>query len=120
MAKKDEDEDDEENDDEETETKYKTKRTMKVPVNMDVETATALWWTIVGAALFIVGLILMSLSYTTLQLLTTVPTNAAVNLPSGFPQLSAQALNGGVILAVLGLLVMLWSKLKLSRLNLMR
>ncbi len=116
MAAKDEDDDDDNTD----EKRYGTKRKMDVSINMDVETATSIWWTLVGASLFVVGLILMSLSYTTLQLLTTVPTNAAVNLPSGFPQLSAQALNAGVVLAVLGLLIMIWSKFKLSRLNLMR
>lgn len=118
-ARKEEDEEENEDDPEDGK-QMRMKRKKEIYVNMDVETASALWWTLLGAALFVVGLILMSLSYTTLQLLPTVPYNAAVNLPGVFPQISAQALEGGFVLAVIGFIIMLWGRVRLSRLNLMK
>lgn len=82
--------------------------------SIEVRIANIQWWTILGGVLFSTGLILIFLSYSTLYILPSVPSPSS----SSFLALGGQTLVVGIIGSALGLIIMLYSKFRLSTLSL--
>jgi len=82
--------------------------------SIEVRIANIQWWTIFGAVLLSTGLILIFLSYSTLYILPSVPNQSS----SSFLALGGQTLVVGIIASALGLVIMLYSKFRLSSLSL--
>ncbi len=83
--------------------------------NMDAHVASIQWWTIVGSAMLTSGIVMIFLSFSSLEVVPYIPNSGAVN---AFEALSGQTFIAGVIGICLGLLFMLYSKFRLSRLAL--
>ncbi len=74
------------------------------------DVANTQWWTIFGSALFASGLIILTISYSSLQIIYTLPSQY---LGSNFFSVSNQVFDVGIVAAVLGFLILLYSKFKL-------
>lgn len=76
-----------------------------------VRAANTQWWTIFGGTLFVTGLILSFLSFSVRAILPAVP---FPTVGSSFLNLSDSTAAIGIIVAALGLITMLASKLRLA------
>jgi hypothetical protein len=83
--------------------------------NIDVKIANIQWWTIVGSVLFSTGLILLFLSFAALEIIPAIP---YANVGSTFLLLSGKTFIVGVIGACIGLVILLYSKFRISKLAL--
>jgi hypothetical protein len=73
----------------------------------------AQWWATLGAAIFVVGLILIALAYSTLKILPTVPSNYV----GIFPSISFEAYSVGIVITAFGFVLMLYARYKLAKLS---
>lgn len=74
---------------------------------------SAQWWTILGAAIFTAGLILLALAYSTIQIIATVPSNILGSAPAvGFQDYSI-----AILVTAFGFVLMLFGKFKIAKLN---
>ncbi|MDE1823178.1 MAG: hypothetical protein KGI00_01815 [Candidatus Micrarchaeota archaeon] len=81
---------------------------------LNVRISSVQWWNTLGSVFFVSGLILVFLSWSAQQIVPVVPFTA---IGSRFMYLSTESLSVGVVGALLGIVIMLVSKLKLSSLS---
>ncbi|MDE1860148.1 MAG: hypothetical protein KGH72_00335 [Candidatus Micrarchaeota archaeon] len=76
--------------------------------------AISQWWASVGAAMFTIGVILIALAYATIRIIPSLQSYYT----GIFPTVSFEAYTIGIIIVTIGLVLMLYSRYSLARLNL--